>query len=272
MNKVNCGIGNVKTSLSSADHNQWNCGIGLYDPNRVFFQEDSNGYVNIDGTRSIILRSKPKTRPGYEMIGDKEYRVVEINGLIWMAENLDYKWDGLHIGTDQLEVNKGWDPSHSWLPEPGACYRDNDEATWGYNGRKVGLYYNETARRQLDSGIIPGWRLATSLEANELYEDYLEYDVRPIVAKEVSWYPDYPDLSEVADSTGFTLLPSSIYGYDGELKDWGCIGSLCYGGNGGEESPYINVVYFPYDADDTGSIDFDSWANDACPVRLVKDV
>lgn len=266
MTQWNCGIGEVRTKLLETDHKQWNCGMGVFDPNKVNFVEDPAGYVIIDGKKCVIT-GKSGAKPGYEKIGDKEYKVVKIGNLVWMAENLDYKWDGLHIGTDQLDVNEGWDPEHSWLPEAGACYRDDDESTWGYDGRKIGLYYNETAREQLDSGIIPGWRLATYEEIQEMLNT-IEWDIRAIVAKDVPWFPDYPDLSEVANSTGFTLLPSGLYDYDGNWKNWDCISTMANGG----EYFYVNVVYFPEDSQSTGSIDLDSWTDDACPVRLVKDV
>ena len=64
------------------------------------------------------------------VIGGREYPVVQIGNQLWLAENLDWRWEGLTVGGQ-------------WQREtPGAWYYNNDEATYGVNGNKYGLLYN----------------------------------------------------------------------------------------------------------------------------------
>ena len=88
----NIGIGEVKTKLLDTDHKQWNCGIGLYDPNKVFFKEDPNGKVIVDGKLCSIVRSKSESN--LVIIGGKFYKFVQIGDQIWLAENLDLAFAG----------------------------------------------------------------------------------------------------------------------------------------------------------------------------------
>lgn len=85
----NIGIGEVRTKLLDTDHKQWNCGMGLYDPNKVFFKEDPNGKVIVDGKLCSIVRSKSESN--LVMIGDKFYKFVQIGDQTWLAENLALK-------------------------------------------------------------------------------------------------------------------------------------------------------------------------------------
>ena len=59
----NIGIGEVRTKLLDTDHKQWNCGMGLYDPNKVFFKEDPNGKVIVDGKLCQIIEFQ-HVKPG----------------------------------------------------------------------------------------------------------------------------------------------------------------------------------------------------------------
>lgn len=49
------GIGEVRTKLLDTDHKQWNCGMGVFDPNVVYTFEDPKGYVVVDGKLSKIV-------------------------------------------------------------------------------------------------------------------------------------------------------------------------------------------------------------------------
>lgn len=86
-------------------------------------------------------------------IGGREYPVVKIGNQLWMAENLDWKWDGLFVGR-QVESSS----------EPRANYYDNNETAYGVNGNKYGLLYNWLAVKMLldDPSMLPnGWRVPT---------------------------------------------------------------------------------------------------------------
>lgn len=134
----NIGIGEVRTKLLDTDHKQWNCGMGLYDPNKVFFKEDPNGKVIVDGKLCIIVRSKAESN--LVMIGDKFYKFVVIGDQIWLAENLE-------------------------LPFVGTAYYNNDPA------QSYGLLYRGQDMGDLNDYFLEnnvGWHVPTMEEINTL--------------------------------------------------------------------------------------------------------
>jgi uncharacterized protein (TIGR02145 family) len=97
--------------------------------------------------------------PGTADIGGRSYRTVTINGVIWTAENLDFKASGINIG-----------PSGS-PSTPAAWYYNNNEAAYGVNGNKYGLLYNGHAVEYLDNNrdvLMPGWHVPTTAEWDAL--------------------------------------------------------------------------------------------------------
>ena len=138
---------------------------------------DKNGYVGFDITQyfqysgntyyynyAILDNSADYSQselgqvtfytPANNVIGGREYRTVIIGGKEWLAENLDYKFPGLAIG--------------SWSSNPSAGYYGNDEAQYGIDGtKKCGLLYNWYAVKYLEdhkSEYIPGWHVPTDDE------------------------------------------------------------------------------------------------------------
>ena len=94
-------------------------------------------------------------------IGGRKYRTVKIGNQLWMAENLDYKFTGCDIGAAGI-------PS-----TPAAWYYDNDESTYGVNGNKYGLLYNQYAVDYLNQhlselGIPSGWHVPSRTEWDTL--------------------------------------------------------------------------------------------------------
>lgn len=97
--------------------------------------------------------------PGTADIGGRSYRTVTINGVTWMAENLDFKASGINIG-----------PSGS-PSTPAAWYYDNNENAYGVNGNKYGLLYNGYAVKYLNDNrdiLMPGWHVPTNDEFSNL--------------------------------------------------------------------------------------------------------
>lgn len=98
--------------------------------------------------------------PGTTDIGGRTYRTVNIGGVEWLAENLDFKFSGCNIGGTGSPTT------------PNAWYYDNDEATYGIDGtRKCGLLYNWYAVNLLEankSTLCPGWHVASSTEWESL--------------------------------------------------------------------------------------------------------
>lgn len=138
---------------------------------------DKNGYIGYDITQyfqysgntyyynyAILDNSANYSEAGLgqvtfyttanNIIGGREYRTTIIGGKEWLAENLDYKFPGLAIG--------------SWSSNPSAGYYNNDEAQYGIDGsKKCGLLYNWYAVKYLEdhkSEYIPGWHVPTDAE------------------------------------------------------------------------------------------------------------
>ncbi|MEE3325441.1 MAG: FISUMP domain-containing protein [Methanosphaera sp.] len=88
-------------------------------------------------------------------IGGRRYPVVKIGNQLWLAENLDWKWDGLIIGE-----NVG--------SSPRANYYNNDEITYGINGYDCGLLYNFSAVQELGNLLSDGWHIPSNNEWEEL--------------------------------------------------------------------------------------------------------
>ena len=128
----NIGIGEVRTKLLDTDHKQWNCGMGLYDPNKVFFKEDPNGKVIVDGKLCSIVRSKSESN--LVMIGGKFYKFVQIGDQIWLAENLDLK-------------------------------TTNSVGREGYP--EFGLYYPYSDIKEIENSV-DGWHVPTEVEIRKL--------------------------------------------------------------------------------------------------------
>lgn len=84
-------------------------------------------------------------------IGGRTYRTVTINGVTWLAENLDFKF---------CEIGGVGSPL-----TPNAWYYNDDEPTYGIDGiRKCGLLYNWFAVEFLNNNrndLIHGWHVPT---------------------------------------------------------------------------------------------------------------
>ena len=64
-------------------------GLGVFDPNKVFFREDPDGKVYVDDKLVKIVKTKDESN--LVMIGDKLYKFVTIGDQVWLAENLALK-------------------------------------------------------------------------------------------------------------------------------------------------------------------------------------
>ena len=54
------GIGEVYTERRQYPHFS---GLGVYDPNKVFYTDDENGKVKVDGVLSKIVRTAEEMKP-----------------------------------------------------------------------------------------------------------------------------------------------------------------------------------------------------------------
>lgn len=90
----------------------------------------------------------------------KIYDTVTINGLVWLCQNLDYQWEGLPI--QRTSGNNS----------PEACYTEQNESIWGWNGRKGGLQYNTKAKEYLQETILQDspWRVPSISDVCKLID------------------------------------------------------------------------------------------------------
>lgn len=93
---------------------------------------------------------------GSVVIGGRTYKTVTIGNQEWLAENLDYKFEGLEIGEEDTLVKSI------------ANYYDGDEATYGRYGNRYGLLYNWKAVDYIEQNkatLLPSdWHVPTETE------------------------------------------------------------------------------------------------------------
>lgn len=124
----------------------------------------------------VIVR---QTGANYKVIGDKEYRTVVMpDGKEWLAENLD------------LSVSMN-----------GALYYNNDQATYGWEGKKYGQLYALGLIVQLVK-VITGWRLPTAYDFENLALS-IGNDVATKLKSTTDWIN-----STGTDNYGFTAYPA----------------------------------------------------------------
>lgn len=135
------------------------------------------------------------------IIGGRTYRTVTIGTQTWLAENLDYKFDGLIIGQGPAENNT----------ELRANYFNNDENTYGVDGLNIGLLYNWYAVKYLNDNrdtLMPGWHVPTRDEWNVLIEFAGGSNN---AAKKLKSTTRWNNAGNGTDDYGFTAYPSGYY-------------------------------------------------------------
>ena len=136
--------------------------------------------------------------------GKVGFGVATIGAATWLAENLDYKFDGCGISTSE-------NPIAADTTEPSAWYYDEDEAQYGLNGtKKCGLLYNWYAIDYLEQHkdtLIPGWHVPTTAEWDALATAVGGTSVAGTKLKSTT------DWSSGAgtDDYGFSALPAGNY-------------------------------------------------------------
>ena len=191
--------------------------------------------------------------PGSADIGGRTYRTVNIGGVTWLAENLDFKFSGCNIGG-------GGTPS-----TPNAWYYDNDEATYGIDGvRKCGLLYNWYACKLLNDNratLIPGWHVPTNDECTALANAVggTSRAGTKLKAANVSWATSWGG----TDDYGFGVLPAGYYG--GSFRNVGSHARFWTVTESGSYAYYRGFDSGASMGQDTGL------ENGGFSVRLVKD-
>lgn len=226
-----------------------------------YFPHVSNTYYNnyaivlegVDFSKSGLGQVTFIT-PGTADIGGRTYKTVNIGGVEWLAENLDFKFSGCNIGGSGT-------PS-----TPNAWYYSNDEATYGIDGtRKCGLLYNWYAVNHLNNNratLIPGWHVPSTTEWNALANAVGGTSTAgtKLKASNVSWATSWSG----TDDYGFGGLPAGYY--DGSFYS---LGSRSYFWTSTEHSSGLAYGM----GLDTGTSLSSSNYNKifSCSIRLVKD-
>lgn len=123
-------------------------------------------------------------------IGGRKYPVVKIGNQLWMAENLDFAYQG-------LALNAAGTPT-----TPGAWY-NGDSYREAY-----GLLYNHYAVDYINShlseiGIPSGWHVPTKAEYETLFSSVGGINNTPSVLRDASWGG--------SDQYGFCAKPGGYY-------------------------------------------------------------
>lgn len=197
------------------------------------------------GSNSISF--SPSTPP---IIGGKLYNIVTIGNQTWMVENLDYQFTGLTVG--------------GYSSTPRGNYVQDNEATYGWEGKKYGLLYNKAAVDYLiqnKATLTPGWHISTVEDWDEL----ITFTGGTLAANKklkssVEW--------NGTDDYGFNAVPASRYiGYQDYLE-W----SYFWTSSVTSSSPPDRIYKILY-SDNSKSINQNSEnGNFGYSVRLVKDI
>lgn len=215
--------------------------------------------VRVGGSSYLCKWINPRTVE----IGGREYKTVKIGNQVWLAENLDYKFQ---YNGSTLPVGGSETPSM-----PAAWYYSNNEASYGIDGTyKCGLLYNGYAAKYLDDNkatLLPdGWHVPTENEWRTLYNGLpggSNTAAQKLKSLDDSIVSGFPSSWNGTDEYGFKALPTGV-----RLDDFAGIGN---------RTGIWSTT--PYDTDilklcyiDTGtSIGISSYANVyAFSIRLVK--
>ena len=190
--------------------------------------------------------------PGTADIGGRSYRTVTINGVIWTAENLDFKASGINIGPSGT-------PS-----TPAAWYYNNNEATYGVNGNKYGLLYNGIAAEYLNNNrdvLMPGWHVPTNDEFNALINAVGGSSVAGKKLKSTTGWSS----GNGTDDFGFAVVPAGGWNFGGFY--W--LSTLGRFWTATKVSS--NLSFADFSISDSASISNSDTTNYAFSIRLVKD-
>lgn len=231
-------------------------GICVVDENGNIGQRVTNYYPHVGNTyfnnfaiviegadfSSLGLGRIQFLEEGTTDIDGRTYRTVTINGVTWLAENLDLKASGIAIGQSGTSDS-----------EPRANYYNNDEATYGVNGNKYGLLYNWIAVKHLQnnrSTLMPGWHVPTVDEWDALATAVGGASTAGTKLKSTSGWTS----GNGTNDYGFSAFPSgayhgSFYGVGSNAYFWTSSensGNSAYGRLFSNSAPMVSSYYYKY--------------------------
>lgn len=131
---------------------------------------------------------------------------VTIGTQTWMKYNLDLKVDGITIGASGVPTT------------PAAWYYNNDEATYGKDGKKYGLLYNGYAVKYIEDNkatLCPGWHVPTT---SEWYALATEVGGASTASKKLKSTTGW-SIGAGIDVYGFSVFPAGRRGGSGNFAD-----------------------------------------------------
>lgn len=135
----------------------------------------------------------------FNVIGGKKYKTVQMpDGKIWLAENLDFKFCNISGSGSPTTAN--------------AWYYDNNETTYGWEGKRYGLLYNWYAVKLLNdnrSELCPEWHVPSTTEWDTLVDAVGGANNAGTVLKSTTNWIE----GAGTDNYGFTAFPTGRY-YD----------------------------------------------------------
>ena len=227
---------------------------GAYYPQSYNFY---NNFVIVDEKADFSNTELGKVTlltPGEDEIGGNTYRTVTIGSQTWLAENLDFKFSGCNIGGSGNPTT------------PNAWYYSNDEATYGWEGKKYGLIYNWYAVKLLNDNrhtLIPGWHVPSTAEWDVLANAVGgESTAGTVIKSATDWIS-----GAGTDVYGFSAFPAGRY-YDGSFD---FSGIRAYFWTSIKNSDIDSTAFRRWIGIDTSlNADFNQM-NNGYSLRLVKD-
>ena len=234
----NLEYGRVYTSRIQKPHFS---GLGVYDPEKVFYREDPDGKVYVDDKLVKIVKTKDESN--LVMIGDKLYKFVTIGDQTWLAENLDFVPEGVELKTSGSDV-----PT-----TPMCCY-------YNYTPNDKGLLYNVYTFDAINQQIPSGWRLPTAYDYEILFRYIGGNTVDNI--KKIRSTMGWPN-TQGTDEYGLSLVPGGNRSSNGLF----ITPTTCYLWTNTGESTYSRISI-----NDTSSAGISSFVKEICySIRLIKD-
>lgn len=189
----------------------------FYDPNGIYYYMSKAVLSEYDDFSEKGLGQVTLATDSPYCIGGRVYSTVNINGIEWMSENLDYKFTKLRVGEQVYAYDNALR----------ANYYDNDEATYGISGLNYGLLYNNYAVKYLEehkAELIPGWHVPSTDEWDNLFNYAGGYnkDSTALKLKSTSGWNN-----NGTDDYGFCAKPGGVYAsFGGGSSSFNSIGSL----------------------------------------------
>lgn len=188
----------------------------------------------------------------YVSIGSdtRAYPTVQIGNLIWTTENIDYKWNGLHIATNANDDS---------IDTPYGSYYDNNESTYGVNGKKYGLLYNYPATEYINSILTDGWRVATANDFTALFNSSIVNNNPSTLKTTTDW------TNPGTNTSGFSAMPCGMRYWSNGVMKYSDIYTSSYYRTIGDQYKYAYIT------NSSISAAYPTEARYQCSIRIVRN-